>query len=355
MRPGFDEEHDAFRASFAHFLGREVTADLPTAEVFARAGQHGFLGMQVPEEYGGGGVDDPRFAMTAVEELMRLGATGLALTFVEHVGVAIPLLIHGADGESQARWLPGAAAGECLVAVSTDSLRLSSDSGRALVHGTMVGVVSGSIAGLFIASVVSDSGDECVALLSADVAGIGRSDGPDLVAVPGSGVTDVRVEGVAVSDAHLLVGDSARQLRSDQQMWLAVLAVSGARTVLDWTCRYVQDRKVFGRPIAEFENTVQALGGVAADIELTGSYVDACVQHRVQRRSMPGLVAAAKLNASELFWRAADQGLQLHGGYGYMREYPISQAFADARYLRLHGGSSEQLRAQLVADIGLLG
>lgn len=349
MRELFGEEHEAFREGFRAFVERDAVR----GGVFARAGENGFLGMQVPEEYGGGGADDPRFAVVAAEEFMRAGLTGLGLAYTTHTGVAIPLLTAWADADQQARWLPDLASGGRLAAVLGAPVRWTPSGDRLRLDGVVTGVVNGATADLVVVLARSESGEQRVAVVEATVEGLNRKPGPTLLGVDGADLADVYLDGVEVPASGLLGGGAADQARVDEQLWLAVLGVAGVRTVLGWTLDYVRERTVFGRPVAAFENTRYVLADLLADLTVAESHVDTCVRARADGRLTAQRAAAAKLRCTELFGRAADQGLQLHGGYGYIREYPIAQAFADARYLRLHGGSSEVMKEILATELGV--
>lgn len=353
MRDLFEDEHDAFRESFATFVERDVIPGVADGKMFAAAGLNGFLGMQIPEEHGGSGVDDPRFAVVAAEELARQGLFGPAMAYVAHVGVAVPAVLACASAKQHARWLPGMAAGECVAAVAQAQVRFSPLLGGGRLDGVASCVINGASAGLLLVPAVSPSGEQVVAVLDPDSKGLRRDDGTPLLGMRDAGIADLQLDGVDICEQDLVRGDIIGRLPVAQQLWAAVVAVAGARAVLDWTVEYVRDRRVFGRPVATFENTRHALAGVLADVIQTESLVDACVRDQCEGRLAPQRVAAAKLNASELISRAADQAMQLHGGYGYMREYPIAQGFADARFFRLHGGSSEAMKRILATELGL--
>jgi acyl-CoA dehydrogenase len=366
-RAVFDDEHEAFRDSFGRFVDREIvpgreeweSVGRAPAEVFRQAGDNGFLGMAIPEDHGGSGVADARFGVVIAEELTRRGLIGLALAFTMHTSLAIGLLAAHTDAAQQARWLPALASGERLATVVTTAVgykATGAGGGRLRLAGAASGVVGGTAADLLVVPARSDAGEHRVVVVDASAGHLRRSGGPELFGVPGADLADVELDGVEVAAADILGGDGdavARASRIDEQLMLAVIGVAGARAALGWTLDYVRERKVFGRPVAAFENTRYALADVAADITVAEAYLDACVADRVAGRLPAARAATAKLRCTELFGRAADHGMQLHGGYGYMREYPISRAFADARYLRLHGGSAEAMKDLLAADLGL--
>ena len=348
MRELFDEDHAAFAESFRTFVERE--AGEPDA--FHRAGKAGLLGMQVAERHGGGGIDDPRFCAVAIEELVSRGRVGLALAYAGHVGVGQAVLSEHATSEQQAEWLPALATGDTTMAVAVEPVTGHATGGEVALYGTCRSVVNGTRAG--VAAIPVQIGDEGVAVavvpLAAD--GVQRIE-VDGLAVADAAVADLEFDGVHVPETGLLAPPTFTRLLTHIRLWTAVVGLAGAHTALDWTRNYVRDRKVFGRPVANFENTRHALGGLAAEIMSAQAYVDGCLLRHAAQRLRPEEAAAAKLVGSELFGRAADQGLQLHGGYGYMREYPISTLFADARFLRWYGGSTEDLRTAIADTIDL--
>ncbi|WP_067671418.1 acyl-CoA dehydrogenase family protein [Nocardia miyunensis] len=345
----FEAEHDEFRASFRTFVEREAAG----GDFFEQAGDYGFLGVQAPEEFGGGAVDDCRFAVVAAEELMRAGLTGAGLSFVTHVGVAIPWLLEHADADRQARSLPGLVSGKQLAAVAHSEVSAQQAPVGARLDGVLSAVVNAASASLLLVPVRGEDGASAVAIVDLDAAGASREIRPDVVGTRGAGLADIRLDGVVVADGDIHAGDALDRLWRAEQLWTAVVALAGARTVLDWTIDYVQQRKVFGRPVASFENTRYVLGGVLAEIISVEALVSACVLDQLGHRLDARSAAAARLRAAELFALAADQGLQLHGGYGYMREYPISEAYADSRHLRLQGGGNAAMREILAVELGL--
>jgi alkylation response protein AidB-like acyl-CoA dehydrogenase len=338
-RPLFDDEHEAYRESFRSFLERVVvgeyagwqqTGSIPR-EVFAVAGEHGFAAMQVPEAHGGVGIDDFRFNLVLAEETMRAGVAGFGLMLATHNDVCVPALVAG--GHPQLETL---ASGEVLAAWAGPG-DIATRDGKLV--GEAKGVVNGGVADLVLVAL-----DDGVAVV--DARRLRRERAEPLVGMRACDRADLTFDGVPVGE--LLPPHAANEPLS-----IAALALGGARAALSWTLDYVRERRAFGIPIAEFQNTRYALADVAAELEVTQAYLDACVLERNAGELAPGRAAAAKLRATELHGRAVDWGVQLHGGYGYMLEYPIAHAFADARYLRLHGGSSEAMREVIARSIGV--
>ncbi len=360
----FDDEHEAFRDSFRTFLEREVIPAYPgwrregiPRQLFGELAAHQFVAASVPERHGGAGIDDLRFGAVLLEEAMSANAAGLALMLLACNEIAVPLLVENA-GEEEADRLTGLATGETLAAFASpaEPPRARRQGGSIVLDGSAAGVVNGGLAELILVTALAEGDDDpTLVVLDADSPGLSRAPAPELVGPTGCDRADLRFDGVeaeAVTGGDSLAAALARRVVVEQ-LGLAVMAVAGARRALGETLEYVHDRRAFGRPIAEFENTRFALAAVAAEIEATGAFVDACVREHGDGGLTPLRAAAAKLQASELFGRAVDWGVQLHGGYGYMLEYPIAHAFADARFLRLYGGSSERMKEIVASSIGL--
>jgi alkylation response protein AidB-like acyl-CoA dehydrogenase len=367
----FEDEHQTFRESFRRFLEQEVVPRYPEwqqaghvpRDLFRAAAEHGFIGMQVPEDLGGAGVDDIRFNVVIGEEAMRAGVAGFGRALAVHNDVCVPILLRHAVDAKRLQWAGGAATGELLATAAVQdpaAVRGEAASQGWALRGTASCVVNAADADLVIVA-ARTTGDRREDLL---VAAIERGAGglrvdPDvkLIGLRGCGMADLHLDGVEVeSDAVLAAPGEGRvldEIARSEQFSLAIAGVAGARAALGMTLDYVRDRKVFGQPLATFENTRLALADVAAELEATEAFVDVCIrEHAVGGLSSPR-VAAAKLRAAELYGRAVDCGVQLHGGYGYMLEYPIAHAYADARWFRLLGGTSEAVKATVADALGL--
>jgi len=280
--------------------------------VIAAAGDAGFLGAAVPEDFGGGGTDDLGFLAVLIEETVAAGAVGLALLWALHTGVTIPFLLeHGTDAQKR-HWLPGLSSGR-LIGVPAPS--------------TLSSVAAGRIADVVLVS----SGDDGVAVIPLDQQGIVVTPIEENLGGRDAALADITLNGASTDET--LPG--AATVSRDLDLWFAALALACARTAMTLALDYVHARKVFGRTLAEFENTRFRLAELAAELRALTVFVDSCLEARNARTLSVADAAAARLTADGLCGRAVDQALQLHGGYGYMREYPISHAFADARFLQL--------------------
>jgi alkylation response protein AidB-like acyl-CoA dehydrogenase len=350
----FEDEHKAYRESFRTFLARRVAPHygqwrrqgrMPR-ELFSSCGEDGFLGMQVPERYGGPGVEDRRFGTVIVQEAMRANASALALALIGHNDAAVAALVsHGSDSQ-QAAWLSALASGAALAAIVDGDIRLE---GRS-VTGNATFVVQGAQADLFVVLAASrnDSTERRLVLVERGADGVSVDQSQPPIGLEAAALAAVSFDHAGAE----VLGDGtrpARELAMDLELGLATPALAGARAAFETTLAYVADRKAFGQPIASFQNTRHQLASVSASIAAAEAFHGACLQQRVAGVLTVATAAAAKLHCTELYGDVVDRGVQLHGGYGYMLEYEIAHAYADARFWRLYGGSSEAMK-ETIAD-----
>ncbi|WP_182379298.1 acyl-CoA dehydrogenase family protein [Nocardioides sp. WS12] len=341
-RPGYDADHDDFTQSVRRFLSDHLVGELDAwrtagrfaSTLFPAAGERGFLATTVPEDLGGAGIEDPRFAAILVEEIAATGAAGLALVTARHVGVVLPALTPLAAAHGRiATLVQGLASGEmlgCVVALGPD-LRAA-------------GVPGAGVAEVFL--VVDPARPEVFLVLERDAVDVVDA---RLLAGNESAVADV----VVAADALDGDGHPAAGLRTALDLWSGVVSVAAARAAFDLTVDYVQERAVFGRKLATFENTRFRLAELGAELTAARGLVDEAVGGLALGGPTPALAAAARIVAGSVHDRTVDQGMQLHGGYGYMREYPISHAFGDARFLRVVADATSEPRQLLASALDL--
>jgi acyl-CoA dehydrogenase len=336
----FGDDHAAFRDSVKRFITTEVAPNLDAwrdanqapRSVVAAAGQAGFLGTAVPEELGGGGADDFAFLAVLIEEAVAAGATGLALLWALQAGVTIPFLLEHATAEHKQQWLPGLSTGQ-LIAVPAPT--------------TLSSVAAARIADALL--VQNDNNG--VALVPLDQPGITITPIDENLAGRDAGLADVTLRDV---DTNTDLG-SPTALHRDLDLWFAVLALASARAAMALAVDYVHARRVFGRPLAEFENTRFRLAELWAELASLTVFVDSCLHARSIGALDVADAAAARLTANRVCGQVVDQSLQLHGGYGYMREYPISHAFADARFLQVMASAYSNPRETLASTVAVNG
>jgi alkylation response protein AidB-like acyl-CoA dehydrogenase len=371
QRKHFDADHLAFGDAFRTFVGKEMLPDylaweaagLAPREVFTAAGKNGFLGMQIPELYGGGGVADYRFNQILGEELMLAGVGGAGLGLTLHNDICMPYFLHYCTDEQKRRWLPGIASGELITAVAMTEPGAGSDlagmrtSGVAdgsdlIVNGAKTFITNGINADLVITAIRTSPDRHrglSLVVLERGMAGFERGRNLDKIGMHSQDTAELSFTDVRVPAENILgeVGQGFRYLVSNlpqERMSIAVAGAAGARAALNWTLDYVRERKAFGNSIGSLQNTRFVLAEISTEVDIAQAYVDRCVDALNAGELTAEDAAKAKWWCTELQGRALDRCLQLHGGYGYMLEYPIARAYADARVTRIYGGATEIMK-----------
>ena len=377
----FDREHDEFRASFRSFIAKELTphylewedAGIAPRDLFAAAGGNGFVGMSIPEDHGGGGVRDFRFNAVLAEELGAAGIGGAGLGITLHNDITTPYFVEYCNPEQARRWLPGIASGDLITAIAMTEPGTGSDlAGIAstavrdgetyIVNGSKTFITNGINADLIIVAVRTDAssrhGGLTLLVIERGMEGFERGRNLDKIGMHSQDTAELFFTDVRVSAANRL-GDEGRGFQyltanlAQERLSIAVTGVASARAALDWTVAYVKERKAFGQPISAFQNTKFVLAEVKTEIEVAQAFVDQAVIALNAGTLSPADAATAKWWCTELQKRATDRCLQLFGGYGYMREYPIARAYIDARITTIYGGTTEVMKGIIARDLGL--
>ena len=380
----FEDVHEDFRASFRTFLQREVIgeegrhgewerAGIVPREVFALAGQGGFLGMAVPEPYGGAGAEDFRFNVIIGEETQRAGVGGFGLGITLHNDICLPYFLTYCNESQRERWLGGIASGELITALAMTEPGMGSDlagmSTRALrdgdhyvVDGSKTFITNGINADLVIVAAKTDPSERHrgISLLVVERGTEGFSRGRNLEKIGhhSQDTAELSFAGVRVPVENLLgeEGEGFRQLVSNlpqERLSISVSAVAAAEAALGWTLDYVRERRAFGQPIGSFQSSRFALAELRTETEIGRTFVDRCVQALCAGELTAEDAAMAKWWCTDLQGRVVDRCVQLHGGYGYMLEYPIARAFVDARVTRIYGGTNEIMKEIVGRSMGL--
>ncbi|SEH00981.1 acyl-CoA dehydrogenase [Nonomuraea solani] len=380
-RTVFDDDHEAFRATVRDFLAREVVpvfpewekAGAPPRDFYRLLGGLGILGLQVPEEYGGGGQRSFRFNAVVNEELAR-ARLGLGPVRV-HTDIVLPYLLRYASEEQRRRWLPGVAGGELMTAIAMTEPGTGSDLAGIATTAVLDGdhyVLNGAktfITGAVNADLVlvvartsppSDNRRAGLSILVVEAASRGFSVGRNLdkLGLKAQDTAELAFEDVLVPVVNLL-GEEGRAFEylghnlAQERLSIAVNAQAAAATALEVTVDYVNGRNVFGQPLSGFQNTKFVLAECATDVEAGQALVDRALQEHDAGRLSAADAAKVKLFCTELQSRVVDKCLQLHGGYGYVLEYPIARMYADARVTRIYGGTSEVMKSIIAKSIGL--
>jgi alkylation response protein AidB-like acyl-CoA dehydrogenase len=378
---GFDEEHELFRTSVRQFIEKEILpsyeewerAGIVDRDVFLRAGEAGFLGMDVPEEYGGGGVRDFRYNLVFGEEIMRAGVAGVGLGLSLHNDICMPYFRDLTNDEQRRRWLPGICRGELITAVAMTEPGIGSDLASMsttarrdgddyIVNGSKTFITNGINADLVVTAVKTDPSQRhagiSLLIIEAGMDGFERGRNLEKVGLHSQDTAELFFTDVRVPVANRLgeEGEGFRQLVSNlpqERLSIAIAGVAAARAAFDWTLAYCKERTAFGQPIGSYQNSRFRLAEMATEVEIAQAFIDRCVLALNDGELSPVDAAMAKWWCTELQGRVIDMGVQLHGGYGYMLEYPIARAYADARVTRIYGGTTEIMKEIIGRSYGL--
>jgi alkylation response protein AidB-like acyl-CoA dehydrogenase len=380
----FDDVHEDFRASFRTFLQREVVgeegrfgdwerAGIVPREVFARAGAGGFLGMAVPEAYGGAGADDFRFNLVIGEETQRAGVGGFGLGITLHNDICLPYFLTYCNEQQRERWLGGIASGGLITALAMTepgigsdlasmTTRARRDGDHYVVDGSKTFITNGINADLVILAVKTDPSERhrgiSLMILERGMDGFERGRNLEKIGQHAQDTAELSFSEVRVPVENLLgqEGEGFRYLVSNlpqERLSIAASAVAAAEAALGWTLDYVRERKAFGQPIGSFQNSRFTLAEVRGEVDIAQAFVDRCAQALDAGELTPEDAATAKWWCTDLQGTVADRCLQLFGGYGYMVEYPIARAYADARVTRIYGGANEIMKEIVGRSMGL--
>ena len=370
QRDIFDAEHDAFRSLARTFIAKEITPfhdqwerdGQVSRDVWLAAGRTGLLGMDVPEEYGGGGVPDFRYNTVLLEELTKAGATGIG--FPLQNDVVAPYLLRLADEDQKKRWLPGFCSGEIITAIAMTEPGAGSDLQGITTHarrdgddwvlnGSKTFITNGILSDLVIvvARTDPDAGSRGFSLLVVErgMPGFERGRRLEKVGLKAQDTAELSFTDVRVPAANVLGAPgsgfvSLMQNLAQERLSIAVGSVAGAARALELTLAYTKERTAFGGPIANFQNTRFELAEMDTEVTVTRVFVDKCIAEHVAGRLTVQDAAKAKWWASDVQKRVVDRCVQLHGGYGYMLEYPIAKAFVDSRVQAIYGGTNEIMK-----------
>ncbi len=381
MREHFTDDHEAFRSSFASFVAKELSPNyldwerdgLVPREVFAQAGQYGFTGMVVPEVHGGGGVRDFRFNQVIAEELAAAGIGGAGLGLTLHNDITTPYFVEYCNDEQAARWLPGIASGELITAIAMTEPGTGSDLASIattavrdgdvyVLNGSKTFITNGINSDLVIVVAKTDPTQRhtgmSLLVVERGMEGFERGRNLDKIGLHSQDTAELFFNEVRVPVANLL-GDEGKAFSyltanlAQERLSIGVMGVASARAALGWTVDYVKERRAFGQPIASFQNTKFVLAEVKTEVDIAQAYVDQCVTRLNAGTLSPAEAAQAKYWCTELQQRSIDKCLQLFGGYGYMLEYPIARAYADARITSIYGGTTEVMKTIIAKSLDL--
>lgn len=379
----FDEDHDAVRDGFRRFLLKEVQPHyaqwerdgIVPHEVFEALGDNGYLCMAVPEEYGGQGLEDFRFSLVLTEECLALGMTSLASGIALINDVALPYFLDYSSEEQKSRWFPDMVAGKLVTAIAMTepcggsdlaALRTTArlDGDAYVVNGSKTFITNGINADLVLTAVKTDPANRHggISLLGIErgVVGFERGRNLDKLGQHAQDTAELFFNDVRVPCANLIGTENQGFLHMmtnlpQERLSIANSAVASSRAALEWTLAYVKERTAFGKPIGTFQLSRQILAGLRTEIEIAQVFIDRCTGLHLKHELTAEQAAMAKWWCTDLQGRVMDQCLQLFGGYGYMTEFPIARAWADARIMRIFGGTNEIMKEIIGKAEGLSG
>ena len=368
----YSDEHEQFRSAFRSWLDKEVVPHheqyerdgITPRELWLAAGSHGFLGLTVPEQYGGGGTDDYRFAAVMQEEVSYTGVIGSANGFTLHNDIVLPYFIGLCTDGQKARWLPGMVTGECITAIAMTEPNTGSDLANIrttavrhgdtyVINGSKTFITNGINSDAVIVAVKTDPEAKhrgiSLVVLERGMKGFERGRNLDKLGMHAQDTAELFFTDVEVPVANLL-GEEGKGFYylmlnlAQERLGMAVGALGVCQAALDQTLAYTKERKAFGQPVGQFQHNKFLLAELSTEVQIGQVYVDRCVELHCAGQLSAEQAAAAKFWTTELQNKVVDRCLQLHGGYGYMLEYPIARAWADSRIQTIYGGTSEIMR-----------
>jgi alkylation response protein AidB-like acyl-CoA dehydrogenase len=382
-RPLLEPEHESFRATARAFIEKEV---LPhheqweedgqvSREVWTRAGDQGLLCFDVAEAYGGPGVRDFRYNLVLAEELTRAGASGPG--FPVHTDIIVPYLSSLGTDEQKRRWLPGCVSGETITAIAMTEPGAGSDlqgvrtsavdkRDHYVLNGSKTFISNGAMADLVVVVARTDTatdgglGHRGISLLVVErgMPGFGRGRNLDKVGMKAQDTSELFFDDVVVPKENLLGEEgsgfvSLMRNLPQERLSIAMTAAAACEAVLEMCLQHVKEREAFGRPIGTFQHNRFVIAEMATEARIARVFVDDCVRlHNAGELDATG-ASMAKWWTTELQKKIVDQGVQLFGGYGYMREYPTARAFMDSRVQTIYGGTTEIQKEIIGRSLGL--
>ncbi|UCC51617.1 MAG: acyl-CoA dehydrogenase family protein [Anaerolineaceae bacterium] len=374
----FDEEHLMFRDAVRRFVAQEIEPfheqweedGVVSREIWQQAGQLGLLCMDVPEAYGGGGTEDFRYNAIVTEEIIRVGASGVG--FGLHNDVCLPYFLSYATEEQKQRWLPKMCTGESITAIAMSEPGAGSDlagvqtsavrrDDHYILNGQKTFITNGVLSDIVIVVARTDtqSSHRGLSLLVVErgMEGFERGRNLEKIGLKAQDTAELFFNDVQVPAQNLLGEEGLgfyylmNQL-PQERLSVAVIAVAACEAALEMTIRYCQERTAFGRPIGKFQNSRFKLAEMKTETQIARVFVDRCIMELNAGQLTAEEAAMAKWWTTELQQRVVDQCLQLHGGYGYMLEYPIAKFYLDSRVQTIYAGTTEIMKEIIGRSLG---
>jgi len=372
----YDSDHQMFRDSVRKFLETEAMPHheqwekdgMVSDEIWLKAGEQGFLCPMVPEEYGG--VDtDFLYNCIVNEEIGRSGCSGLGWTL--HNDISVPYIVRYGNENQKKKYLPRCVSGELITAIAMTEPGTGSDlqgikttavleGDHYILNGSKTFITNGQKAGLVIVVAKTDTsaGSKGISLflVEADLPGFSRGKNLQKLGLKAQDTSELFFQDVKVPKGNLL-GEEGRgfiylmQDLPQERLSIAVGAVANVQAIMEVTVNYTKERKAFGTTVASFQNTQFKLAELAAEVTSAEVFSDRCTELLLEGKLDTVTASKLKLLTTDLQCKVADECLQLHGGWGYMWEYPVCRAFADSRVQRIYGGSNEIMKLIISRDL----
>ncbi|WP_444911690.1 acyl-CoA dehydrogenase family protein [Microbulbifer sp. PAAF003] len=375
-RTVYNEDHEQFRETLRKFLENEAVPyhhqwekdGQVDRKLWNKAGEMGFLCPQVDEKYGGLGLD---YGYNSIidEEVARAGLSGIGWGL--HSNIAVPYIINYGTEEQKKKYLPKCISGEMITAIAMSEPGAGSDlqgvrttavrkGDHYLLNGSKIFITNGQQADLVIVVAKTDphEGASGVSLLlvEADSPGFKRGSNLEKIGMKAQDTSELFFDDVKVPAENLLGGEGQgfiylMQELPQERLSVAIYAIANAEAALQWTIDYVRDRKAFGKPISAFQNTQFKLAELDSELTALRVFIDRCLELHYNKELDVATAAKAKLLSTDFQCKLLDECVQLHGGYGYMWEYPIARSWADARVARIYAGTNEIMKLIISRDL----
>ena len=368
----FDEEHDMFRESVRSFIDKEIAPNHEKweqngkvdKEMFQKAGSTGFLGMAIPEEYGGGGVEDFRYNSIINEEIQLAGVVGSGMCITLHNDVCLPYFINYCNEEQADRWMPGLANGNLMSAIAMTEPAIGSDLASMgtsakpegngyVVNGSKTFITNGINSDLIITAVKTDPSERhkgmSLLVIEDGMEGFERGRNLDKLGMKSQDTAELFFNDLYIPEENVLGGEGSGFLNlvnnlPQERLSIAITGTASAQAAFNWTVDYVTEREAFGQKISAFQNTRFELAEMKTELDLAWVFVDRQIEALNDGELTAEDAAEAKWWCTEMQLRTITRCLQLFGGYGFMNEYPIARAYADARVQTIYGGTTEIMK-----------
>lgn len=375
----FTEEHELFRQSVRDFIAKEVIPyndewekqKMVSRESWKKFGENGFLGIQAPEELGGLNIHDFRYNAILIEELGLSGCSGPAIGYPLHSDIVMPYILHYGTDTAKQRYIPSMISGDYIGAVAMTEPGAGSDlqgirtsavdqGDYYLVNGSKTFITNGYLSDVVVVAVKTDpsKGAKGISLLlvDRDMEGFSKGKPFEKVGLHAQDTCELFFEDVKVPKENLLgkEGEGFKYLMTElaqERLVVALAAIALGEFMLDSTISYVKERKAFNKSLSDFQNTRFKLAEMTAALEQGRIYCDYLVELHNEGKLDSAMASAAKYNMTELQCKVADECVQLHGGYGYMWEYGVARAYADARVQRIYAGTNEIMKELIARKI----